>query len=398
MNIWENISFAIIGLLTGYFIVCYLTWSIQYENIALSVLLILLFILVAKMKSKKDKKVYIKPILICILIGYFMNTIFIYNDGVHIAYPSEMKMENSNKKDAIIFTFPAYPSLYNQENWSQIIRNSNKYSSLEKRLLSPFILYEYKKIYKKIGKDPSEDLSSDFVEEFKEASPYNMNIYSAFLNHKPVLEEQIIKAIQGGAEKIYIVNMLLDQSDKWFEIQSRVEKVRFYNYDTKILYTAPFGESSELMINYLEQIIDATYERNKVNTGVIFVGKGYNNMQEQYNNSIYQQTIFAKGIKEKMLMNSYKESNIKIAYLHDNKFSIENVLPELLDEGITELLVIPIYIPFNNMESSILIPSKVNKVDIPSSIRVEYITSWNLQNDFIEVINDKIEFVKQKTK
>ena len=398
MNVKGKLVFSILGLLIGYFFIGYLTWTIQNEDIALVILLIVLFITINKFKLVKYKKECIKIILIATMISYLSNSLYLYHDGVEIQFPSKIESDfQINKKDAVIFVFPANPPVYQQDNWSQVIHNSNEYSDFKKSVFSSFILYKYKNIYKQIGKDPSEELSIAFFKELKEKNFENKKLYISFLNHKPILEEQIIEAMQQGAEKIYIVNMLLDQSDQWFEIQERIEKIRFYNYKTQFLYVDPFWKSTELIKSYTEEIQKAIHETNKENIGILFIGKGYKkNIAEEYTDSIYQQTVFAREIKDKLVIDGYDENNIMISYLNDERFSIKEVLPQLLEEGVTALVVVPIYIPFKNLESKVMIPEMVHKIDIPPSIEIKHITGWNLEKEFIEEIENSIASMEKK--
>lgn len=398
MNVKGKLVFLILGLLIGYFFIGYLTWTIQNEDIALVILLIVLFIMINKFKLVKYKKECIKIVLIAIMISYLSNSLYLYHDGVEIQFPSKIESDfQINKKDVVIFVFPANPPVYQQNNWSQVIHNSNEYSDLKKSLFSSFLLYKYKNIYKKIGKDPSEELSIAFFKELKEKNFKNKKLYISFLNHKPILEEQIIEAMQQGAEKIYIVNMLLDQSDQWFEIQERIEKIRFYNYKTQFLYVDPFWKSTELIKSYTKEIQKVTHETNKENIGILFIGKGYKkNIAEEYTDSIYQQTVFAREIKDKLVVDGYDENNIMISYLNDEKFPIKEVLPQLLEESVTELVVVPIYIPFKNLESKVIIPKMIHKIDIPPSIEIKYIVGWDLGKEFIEEIENSIENMEKK--
>ncbi|RBP45546.1 hypothetical protein [Garciella nitratireducens] len=396
MNVKEKLIFSILGLLIGYFFVGYLTWSIKSEDISLIILCMIIFIIINILKLMRYKKKCIKIILIGIVISYLFNSVYLYYDRVKIQFPSKIESNfEENKKDAIILVFPANPPLYQRNNWSQMIYNSCEYSNLQKILFFPFILNKYKDIYKEIGKDPSEELSVDFFEKVKKEDFKNKELYFSFLNHKPILEEQVIKAMQEGAQEIYVVNMLLDQSDQWFQIQERIEKIRFCNYNTEIIYLEPFWKSKELMNSYRKEIRKLTHKSSKQNIGILFVGKGCKrNVQEEYTDSIYQQTLFAKEIKEKLLLDGYDKNNIMISYLNDKKFSIKDVLSQLLEQGITELIIIPIYIPFTSIESKKIIPEIINKMEIPLSMQIKYITHWNLGGEFIQEIKENIKTIE----
>lgn len=386
-------SYLVHGILLGCFATSYMTSSVLMENKMLFVAIFLLFWAINRFKSIKDKKAFTKIMILGILIGYFLNFLFLYGGQIDYQYSVEQQAEQEINENAAILVLPTYPKFYEPKTWKHIISNSPNYSKIQKKIFSPFILYKYKKIYKKAGLDPSTQIAKEFENTIKKSWKNNDgNLYIAYLNQKPLLEEQIIKAIQGGAKNIGIINILLDQSDQWFQIQERVEKVRFYNYNAHVFYNNPFWEEEDLKQALVKKIEDATKEKKKSKVGVLLVGSGYTDRANiNVKEADKQQIAFARDIKNHLMLRGYENKKTKMAFLNSNQYSIKRTISEILDQGISELVVAPIYIPFDNLYSTIIIPEQVEKIEIPSSIKVNYVSGWNTHPDFMKAVYRKLD-------
>lgn len=400
MQFLNKVGFILHGFIIGYLFVYYMISPIYIESKVLILFTCILYFGLHRFRKKLDKKIFGKLILIGILIGYCINTFLTYRDHIKVEYPFDYEEEKSKEKANVIMVLPSYPKTYNPKEWSHIIKYSQDYSNISKKIFLPFILNKYKRIYKMIGVDPSKDNAMEFAEKIK----YNLdsqknNLYISYINETPVLEEQIIKALQRAPQNIHIINLLLDQSDDWFMIQERIEGLRYYNYEINISYGDPFWTSKGLKKMFRDKIMNASKEYNKKNTGVLFVGtdsrnSSDNNFQEAYN----QQISFAKEVKESLLVEGYNNNKIQIAFLNNKKYSIKEVLMELLNQNIAELVVAPIHIPFDNLDSIQIIPEEIRNVSMPSSIKVRYIAAWNSHPYFIEEVLKRIEETNENFK
>ncbi|MTI70743.1 MAG: hypothetical protein FH751_10895 [Firmicutes bacterium] len=370
-----------------FFTVMFLAYCDPYENTFLA-LGILGFFMILKNISKYKKVDLLISFSILIIIFYLTSNLFLYNKSYKLDIASDVTRVKEGK--AVLLVYRGESEKYNIKTEIYNIFNSN---DIIKKIFTPFVLYNKKINYKRIGKSNYINNTLEVKNKLKYSLSDNYKVYLGYLYCESYIEEKIMEIANEGYKKIIVVPVFLTEGKEYILLKEKIESLKLFNVSIK--YTSPVWNSEKIINSYIKKIWSDVSKRKIKDPGIILIGRGEKEQNKiQYINSVRQNLMFRKKIKEFLVQNlEFRDRKIKLSWFDYMKPGYITEIDTLFEYGVSDIFCVLTEPDVFNIENSKMSIKIKEKLDIPEGVRVQILNGFIEDENLIKELKNRIEFV-----
>lgn len=367
----------------GLLIVGFLIFKGNIERVVIAALTLMILNVIKSTKLKFD---FAFLLFLGLVIGYILGNFLLYysvisndNSGTNI----DEENENRLLKPAVIIFSKGEPDNF---DLPVILKNIYNDKSIIKRINGPIEVYSHKIAYENVGSSKNTDMFSRIKDDLKERLGVDYDIYTAYFNTEPLIDEEIMR-LGKQYERLILVPLMLSESEDYSELEEAVEK-KYINSKVEIKITPLLWKSQKLSRQILQQAVEATGRENIGSAGIVFV------MSNDYD--FYEQGIFCNETISKMEQSKFdKEKIICLKYEGDEKLILK-AIRRLEERGAENILVINVSSLQDEIKNQDKISNLVKKASKKEFVNIQYLSGWGIGENLLNELEYKIRIVNLK--
>lgn len=383
MNIFNNMKAFIYSILFSGFFVGYLVCADIIETCLLIILTMFIYIF-----AKNIKKVdlgYFCTVITGILIGCVLSSYGLYFLEYKDEYKDELIHVEKKSSTAVLLIYEGEPKRY---DIPILLENIKREGGIKSKIVTPFKLYKYKKAYDHLGTSRYRKISKKISEEVSKHLDEGYDVFNAYLNDRPSYETIMKeKIIEGNYEKIIAVPVFLTESDNYKLIFSELEKLSMKDCKLKIM--TPLW-NSEKMVKFFTREVCRNDESERRQMGIILVGENDKNRKGIEIKTLKQQKLFAEKIRNALVGNGFKRSQIKFTKVTPSDLDIKETIEELQQFGVHKILLLGINDLVDKIENQYEIDRVMAKF---KDTEIEYIKGFGESELFVDELEFRIRLI-----
>ncbi|WP_053956880.1 hypothetical protein [Inediibacterium massiliense] len=375
-----------LSILFGILIIVYLVGDCHIERVSIVCITIFLYTFIKNIKIKNVYSLWVAilGIIIGMCIGGYNLHFFEYESNVQ----SEGISIEKNHNTAVLLIFDGEPMQY---NIPILLYNMNRKPNIKDKILMPYELYSYKRIYEEAGMSRYIDTAQKIHTELKNKLDHGYDVYVSYLNNTPYYSQVIQMIIKGNYEKIVVAPVFLTETKDYEYIVHTLEVENLYKANDQIKFMPSLWDSEKIPKSIANKIVDTEYK--KVETGIILMGSVFEKMDRSINpKALQQERVFMDKIKEELISIGYEERKIKFVQMRSKKEEIEDSIQQLQQYGVGKIFLIGVDDIVDKIEDQHYLKDFI-KEKKTESIEFEYMKGWGKTNQVTEELEFRIRLM-----
>ncbi|WP_129596463.1 hypothetical protein [Anaerophilus nitritogenes] len=386
MEFSKSIENLCLSILFGILLIIYFVADSHIERISIVCITILVYTFVKDIKIKNMYSLSI--VIVGMIIGLFIGGYTLYTFEYEHKDQSENISIEKNQNTAVLLIFDGEPMRY---NIPMLLHNINRKPNIKDKLLMPYALYSYKRIYEEAGISRYIDTTQRIHRELKNRLDHGYDVYISCLNNTPYYSQMVQLIIKGNYEKIVVAPVFLTETKDYEYIVHTLEVENLYKTNDQIKFIPPLWDSEKIPRSIAKKLVNTEYK--KVETGIILMGSVFEKMDRSINpKAIQQERVFMDKIKEELISSGYEERKIKFVQMRSKKEEIEDSIQQLQQYGVGKIFLIGVDDIIDKIEDQHYIKDFIKEKNT-ESIDFEYIKGWGNTNEVIEELEFRIRLM-----
>jgi protoheme ferro-lyase len=405
MTLLAWLPLVLFSVLTGYFVVQYLTASpLQMSRYlflsSLSGFLgVLLLVLLAASFGIGAGLIGLVLAVILFLAGYWWATkAFLSREDTRLVPEIRRAKDDPGLgHTAIIYFTHGEPETFNPIGWINQFREFDHQGiKFAPTLVRPIFISKLREKYLKIGKSNHrmmhEQMFHNLQQRYRDSGDTSTKFYICFLDDNPRPDAAVIQALNEGASRIVVAEVFLTISNHTAEGKELIEEIGINDYQVELKYTGPMYDSDLLKDMYIQRANAHLNEIPKEKTGVLLVGHGQpDEWDEEWPTLTEQEISFRQDILDRFVQEGYTRENLSLAWMMFKDPKPGPKIEQWAADGVQQVIYIPAAISADAIHSQADIPELVEMAKVPADFPRINLGAWNNDPMTISAIKAKID-------
>jgi protoheme ferro-lyase len=339
--------------------------------------------------------------LFIFLLGY-MGTLYLFMNGSEIRVVPEITRTKGDAglgHTAVVLLVHGEPETYDADAW---IRQMQEFDQQNIPFIPypirPFFFYNLREKYLLLGKSGHNfellQVMNQMEAEYRKRGDTKTKFYISYLENEPHPDTAVIQATNEGASSIIISNVFLTISSHTQEAIEIIEPLKLEDYNISIKYTKPLYDSKTLQQLYVDKVSSIVTSLNKEKVGVVLVGHGQpTEWDEKFYTQTQLETSFRTDIFRLLELKGYNPQNLKLAWMEFKNPTPKEAVNELIANSVTDIFYFSTIIGSESMHSKSDVPTLMQKVKIPSTVRLQQLTAFEDKYGIVKALMERIDDV-----
>ncbi|WZL74725.1 ferrochelatase [Clostridiaceae bacterium 35-E11] len=380
-----------LAMIFGALIISYLVFQGKIERFSIVILTIygLIFL-----KNRKNVNARYGSIVI---IGTLLGIILCNYSLFFFEYELNIKKEPISIQEpldtAILLVFNGEPEKYDLPIF---IHNLNRKGQIKNKVLAPFALFKYKRIYERVGISRYNDMSKSISSKLSNQLDHGYDVFVSYMYNKPYYKEVINqKIIKGNYGKIIIVPVYTMESKDYVRITNELEMEMLYQKNRMLKFMDPLWDSEKIPQSMAKDIYRSIPVSEKNNIGIILMGQGFGSINKENIEPkvINQERLFMEKIKKCLVENGLEDRRIKFITSYPKDEEIKNALAELQQYGVATIFIVGTNDITDKLQDQYAIQKIIRKFKGIEETNVKYIKGWGNNNSVVQELEFRIRLI-----
>lgn len=298
---------------------------------------------------------------------------------------------------AVIYLTHGEPPLYDPISWiNQINEFDEQGIKFIPFMARPFFFYQLRDHYVRVGKSDHREKHKEMIKaleyEFRRAGDTSTRFYLSFLDDNPRVGAAVIEALNDGASRLIVTEVLVTVSSHTEEGEHQVMEVDPEAYGASLEFVGPMWDSEALYEMFVNRVNANRGDTSKDRTGVLLVAHGQpEEWDEIWPLQTEQEILFGNRILDRLEAAGYPRKNLAKAWMSFKKPKPASIVEELRANGVEKLLFMSYTIAAAGMHSQYDIPDLVYEADVPADFPIINLGAWGNDPLAILALKEKID-------
>jgi hypothetical protein len=298
---------------------------------------------------------------------------------------------------AVIYLTHGEPPVYDPISW---INQMNEFDEQGIDFIPfparPFFFDRLRQHYLQVGKSDHREkhiaMLDSLEQEFRRAGDMRTRFYLSFLDDNPRVGAAVIDALNDGASRLVVIEVLVTVSSHTEEAEHQVMEINPEAYGAELRFAGPMWDSELMYRMFVDRVNANRGDTSKDKTGVLLVAHG---QPEEWDKiwplQTEQEMLFGNRILDRLEADGYRRENLAKAWMSFKKPKPASVVEQLYANGIDKLLFMSYTISAAGMHSQYDIPALVYEGDVPDDFAIIDLGAWGNDPIATRALKEKID-------
>lgn len=298
---------------------------------------------------------------------------------------------------AVIYLTHGEPPVYDPISWvNQMNEFDDQGIHFVPFMARPFFFKNLRDHYLLVGKSDHRQKHMAMIQSleqaYRQAGDMDMRFYLAFLDDNPRAGAAVIKALNDGASRIVVSEVLVTISSHTAEGEHQIREMDPEAYGVELLFTGPLYDSGLMYQMFVERANANRGDTEKSKTGVLLVAHGQpKEWDEIWPLQTEHEMLFGERVLDRLEADGYRPENLGKAWMSFKMPKPASEVERIHANGVEKLMFFSYTIAAAGMHSQYDIPALVYEGDVPDDFPITNLGAWGNDPLAIQAIKEKID-------
>lgn len=294
---------------------------------------------------------------------------------------------------AILLVFDGEPERYDLPIF---IHNLNRKEQIQDKILTPFILFQYKRIYENVGISRYNDMSKNISARLSDQLDHGYDVFVSYMYNKPYYKEVINqKILKENYKKIIIAPVYAMESKDYTRITKELEMEMLYQKNSRVKFMGPLWDSEKIPKSIAKDIYRNIPSSGKNDIGIVLMGQGFGSIRKENiePKAMNQERLFMGKIKKFLVESGVEDRRVKLVASYPKDEEIKNVLAELQQYGVATIFIVGTNDITDKLKDQYAIQKIMKKFKGIEETNVKYIKGWGNSEAVVQELEFRIRLM-----
>ena len=400
------IAVLLLASLAGAAYIQYLTTHPLLTARFLSLTFIALFaliVVIARHFSGSQRWGAIAVAIVAYAAGWYVMTASVLSREDYRPMP-ELVREKSDPGDghtAVIYLTHGEPPVYDPISWVNQMREFDEQGlHFIPFMARPYFFKNLRDHYLMVGKSEHRQKHIAMLQSLEQAyrreGDNDTRFYLSFLDDNPRAGAAVIRALNGGASRIIVMEVFVTISSHTAEGEHQIKEMEPEAYGVELRFAGPMYDSELMYQMFVDRVNAERGGTDKSKTGVLLVAHGQPGAwDEMWPLQTEHEMLFGDRILERLQADGYRPENLGKAWMSFKEPKPAGIVEKIHANGVDKLFFFSYTIAAAGMHSQYDIPALVYEADVPADFPIIDLGAWGNDPVTIAALKEKIDAAMQ---
>lgn len=393
----------IFGLLTGWFLIDFLTVHPLKMSLFLTLTLVSLAGLIITWYLVQERRSRWMASILALAVfvsGYLVHARIFLNqeDYRHVPELTRSAQDSVPGHTTIVYFTHGEPETYNPIGWL------NQFKEFDEQGIKfipffarPIFVYMLRNKYLEVGKSNHRQIHGEMMasleQMYRAEGDSTTRFYLCFLDDEPRPDAAVIQALNEGAGRIIVATVFLTISNHTAEGQNLIRKVEAEEKcGVEVIFTDPLWDSELLRSVFLEKVYTRMDDIPKDEIAIALVGHGQpDEWDVEWATETEQESAFREEIMELFVKGGFRKENLGSAWMEFKSPKPAELMGDFVKNNVSRIYYFSAAISADAIHSQADVPQLVNEFDFPPGIETVNLGAWNNHPTVIKAIKERTD-------